>query len=162
MASKLARTLRVDLKMGLTAVLSAFVTVALIGAVPVATAHEGATGIVKERMDRFKASKTSLQTMKQALKSEDWTVLQTEAEQLNVWANEMVDYFPEGSNQAPSEARDAVWQDWDGFVRAVQAFGVTTQDLVSAVDNRSVNEATLAFKATAQSCKACHDSFRKD
>jgi cytochrome c556 len=162
MTGILAQPLKVVLKRSWTAVLIMFTGMALIGVVSVASAHEGATGVVKERMDRFKASKTSLQTIKQALKTEDWTVLQTEAEQLNVWANEMVEYFPEGSNQAPSEARDAVWLDWDGFVQAVQAFGVTTRGLVSAADNRSVNEASLAFKATAQSCKACHDSFRKE
>lgn len=49
----------------------------------VSMAHEGATGIVKERMDRFKANKTSLQAMRQALKQEDWVVLQHEAEQLS-------------------------------------------------------------------------------
>ena len=42
-------------------------------------AHEGATGVVKERMDRFKASKESVKQIKRALKTEDWSVIQQEA-----------------------------------------------------------------------------------
>jgi len=56
-------------------------------------AHEGATGVVKERMDRFKASKESVKQIKRALKTEDWSVIQQEAKDLQRWASEMSDFF---------------------------------------------------------------------
>ena len=69
-----------------------------------AQAHEGATGVVKDRMDRFKASKESVKQLKKSLKTRDWSVIQQEAKDLQNWASEMSNFFPEGSNGKPSEA----------------------------------------------------------
>lgn len=137
-------------------------SVVIFSIASVSMAHEGATGLVKERMDRFKASKTSLQAMRQALKQKDWRVLQTESGELSVWAREIPKYFPEGSNQPPSEARKAVWQDRDGFMAAVQAFRTSTDALKQTADESTIDGARLALRETAQSCKACHETFRKD
>lgn len=138
------------------------VAVLLVFAAIDVIAHEGATGVVKQRMDRFKASKDSVDVIKDALKEADWVGLTTESESLLRWAQEMDQYFPEGSQQKPSEARDAVWADWDGFTEAIEAYQGTTRRLVDAVTANSVTDTSKAFKAMLRSCKSCHNEYRKD
>ncbi len=69
-----------------------------------AQAHDCATGVVKDRMDRIKASKESVKQLKKALKTKEWSVIQQEAKDLQQWASEMSNFSPEGSNRKPSEA----------------------------------------------------------
>ena len=72
-------------------------------------AHDGAVGIVKERMDKFKASERATKTIKQAISRGDTAKILTEAKSLVSWSREMEAYFPKNTNQAPSEARDEIW-----------------------------------------------------
>ena len=129
---------------------------------PVALAHKGAMGIVKERMDKFEASEKATKRIKQALSRGDTAVVNTEAEFLVSWAHEMERYFPKHSNQPPSEARDEIWLQWDDFLGAIQSFDNAAQALVDTSktgDTRLVEE---AFKEMTRSCKSCHQQFRVD
>ena len=137
------------------------VSAVLLG-VESAQAHEGATGIVKDRMDRFKASKESVKQIKKALKTKDWSTIQKEANDLQQWASEMSNFFPEGSNGKPSEAKDNIWSDWEGFLRSVESYQEGTEKLVQASNNKSLEETATAFKATLKSCKSCHNDFKAD
>ena len=80
-----------------------------------AFAHKGATGIVKERMDEFKASQQAIKQIFAATKSADLDAVVPLAEQIKTWAEMMPDYFPAGSDDSPSEAAPAIWTDFDGF-----------------------------------------------
>jgi len=59
-----------------------------------ALAHSGATGIVKERMDRFARSKDHLKAIKTYFRSGDFDAIVPQAEEIRDWAAEMPDYFP--------------------------------------------------------------------
>ena len=57
-----------------------FVTFTLsLSSPPAALAHKGASGIVKERMDRFKASEKATKRIKQALSRGDTAMVVAEA-----------------------------------------------------------------------------------
>ena len=137
------------------------VSTVLLG-VESAQAHQGATGVVKDRMDRFKASKESVKQIKKALKTKDWNAIQKEANALQQWALEMSNFFPEGSNGKPSEAKDKIWSDWEGFLRSVGSYQEGTEELVKASSKQSLEATATAFKATLKSCKACHNEFKAD
>lgn len=137
------------------------VSAVLLG-VESAQAHQGATGVVKDRMDRFKASKESVKQIKKALKTKDWNAIQKEANALQQWALEMSNFFPEGSNGKPSEAKDNIWSDWEGFLRSVGSYQEGTEELVKASSKQSLEATATAFKATLKSCKACHNEFKAD
>ena len=137
------------------------VSAVLLG-VESAQAHQGATGVVKDRMDRFKASKESVKQIKKALKTKDWNAIQKEANALQQWALEMSNFFPEGSNGKPSEAKDKIWSDWEGFLRSVGSYQEGTEELVKASSKQSLEATATAFKATLKSCKACHNEFKAD
>ena len=69
----------------------------------VAQAHEAAEGVIKERMDRFKENKESKKSIKANLGG-DASIIAKEALAIQDWANQMTNFFPEGSTQSPSEA----------------------------------------------------------
>ena len=129
---------------------------------PAALAHKGAMGIVKERMDKFEASEKATKRIKQALSRGDNAVVIAEAEFLVSWARKMEGFFPENSNQPPSEAKDDIWLQWDKFVGAIQSFDNATQALIDdarSEDSRAIGQ---AFKEMTKSCKSCHRQFRED
>lgn len=129
---------------------------------PVALAHKGAMGIVKERMDKFEASEKVTKRIKQALSRGDTAVVIAEDEFLVSWAREMEGFFPENSNQPPSEAKDDIWLQWGKFVGAIQSFDNAAQALIDDARGEDPRAIGQAFKEMTKSCKSCHRQFRED
>ena len=129
---------------------------------PAALGHKGAMGIVKERMDKFEASEKATKRSKQALSRGDTAMVMAEAEFLVSWASEMDSYFPENSNQSPSEAKDEIWLQWDSFLGAIQSFDNAAQTLIDASETQNPRATDGAFKEMVRSCKSCHQQFRED
>ena len=146
-----------------TTALSAIAAFALsLSSNPAALAHKGAMGIVKERMDKFEASEKATKRIKQALSRGDTAVVTAEAELLVSWAREMENYFPDNSNQTPSEARDEIWLQWDDFIGAIQSFKNASNALMDAAASEDPRAMYGAFKEMTKSCKSCHQQFRED
>jgi len=132
-------------------------------------AHEGADGVVKQRMQAMK-------DMGQAMKDLAAIVRrQTPYDAERVKANartiaghagpSLLSLFPEGSNGPPSEARQTVWQDWQDFSRlasdlAEKATALEVATLQAVASNSSALMAP-AFAALGKVCSACHKSFRR-
>ena len=77
-----------------------------------ALAHEGATGVVKERMDLMKGQAKQMKLIGEMAKGKkkfDAAKAAAAAHDLGATAKKIPDLFPEGSNKHPSEALDAVW-----------------------------------------------------
>lgn len=127
-----------------------------------ALAHDGASGIVKERMDRFSDSKDSAKAIRGALKSGDFAGVETHARSLNAWAMELTTYFPEGSNPSPSEALDSVWTDWAGFSAKAGDYEMATARLISVSQTKDADATASALKQVMRSCKGCHDDYKAD
>ena len=143
--------------------LSAIAALALsLSSPPSALAHKGAMGTVKERMDKFEASEKATKRIKQALSRGETAVVTAEAEFLISWAREMESYFPENSNQTPSEASDEIWLKWDGFVGAIQSFENASKSLMDAAASEDPRAMRGAFREMTKSCKSCHQQFRED
>ena len=143
-----------------------FVGLALFAATwslsPNARAHDGAVGIVKERMDKFKASERATKTIKQAIARGDTARILSEAESLVSWSREMAAYFPKNTNEAPSEAKDEIWLIWDNFLSEIKSFEDTAQALFDAVSSEDTGAVDGAFEGVTKSCKSCHKQFRLD
>ena len=150
------------LKLKATALCAISALVLSLSSPPAVLAHKGAMGIVKERMDKFKASEKATKRIKQALSRGDTAVVTAEAELLVSWASEIDSYFPENSNQSPSEAKDEIWLKWDDFVGAIQSFDKAAQALIEAAATEDPRAMRDAFKEMTKSCKSCHQQFRED
>ena len=74
----------------------------------------------------------------------------------------MPDYFPEGSNEKPSEASPAIWTDFGGFKNAAMKNETAAKQLIAAAKAEDQKAVVGGFKAVAASCKSCHQSYKLD
>ena len=123
-------------------------------------AHEGAKGIVKERMDKFKMSKKMMQTIHKSIQNEDFSTIEKSAITLYNWSKEMIKYFPKGSDVPPSEASGDIWLNPEGFKKAVNNFELASLKLINNSKEKDFDKSVDAFRGLAGTCKGCHQKFR--
>lgn len=70
--------------------------------------------------------------------------------------------FPEGSGTGETEALPLIWQEKDKFAQAVNAVEKASADLKAAANAGDKAATAQAFKALGESCKGCHDRYRKE
>ena len=123
-------------------------------------ANEGAQGVVKVRMDKFKISKKMMQIIHKSIQNEDFVTIEKSATTLHNWSKEMIKYFPEGSDGAPSEASANIWLDPDGFKKAVNNFELASLKLINNSKEKDFDKTVDSFRSLAGTCKGCHQKFR--
>lgn len=105
----------------------------LLAGAMAATGHSGATGIVGERMMGMMMLSEQIKLLApiaERPKSGDVQKLITAAEMISMHAGSaMTDLFPEGSLDAPSEARAEIWQNWGEFVAYADRLGELGEEL---------------------------------
>jgi len=139
----------------------------VVGAVLLAgsvVAHEGATGVVKERMDMMENLKSVMKTLAPMVKGQkdmDAAVIAEQAKIIQMNTGAALDAkFPENSIHGPSEALPAIWEKWDEFQRLSKKLNEASVKLASVAGDEAAVKG--AFKEIAQTCGACHDQFKKD
>ena len=123
-------------------------------------AHEGAKGIVKERMIKFKTSKKLMKKINKGLQNQNFKVIERSAEAILIWSKEMSKYFPEGSNNSPSEASSDIWNDPEGFKKAINNFQLASLELITQSKTNDMDQTISSFRNLAGTCKGCHQKFR--
>ena len=123
-------------------------------------ANEDAKGVIKERMDNFKMSKKMMQTIHKSIQNEDFVTIEKSATTLHNWSKEMIKYFPEGSDGAPSEASANIWLDPDGFKKAINNFELASLKLINNSKEKDFDNIVDSFRSLAGTCKGCHQKFR--
>ncbi len=105
----------------------------------VASAHPGATGVVRERMDGMMTMQTSVRalvpTMQGSTDYDPQSVMVAAAIMQRHAGETMTALFPEGNDQISSAASPAVWEDWDEFERLAKRPEVVARALQVAADN---------------------------
>ena len=137
-----------------------FLLISSIFSITPLLANEGAQGVVKERMDKFKISKKMMQTIHKSIQNEDFETIEKSATTLYNWSKEMIKYFPEGSDGAPSEASADIWLDPDGFKKAVNNFELASLKLINNSKEKDFDKTVDSFRSLAGTCKGCHQKFR--
>ena len=137
-----------------------FLLISSIVSITPLLANEGAKGIVKERMDKFKMSKKMMQTIHKSIQNEDFETIKKSATTLHNWSKEMIKYFPEGSDGAPSEASADIWLDPEGFKKAVNNFELASLKLINNSKEKDFDKTVDSFRSLAGTCKGCHQKFR--
>lgn len=104
-----------------------------------AYAHSGASGVVKERMDAMGAMQDAMKRLLPVMQGQadyDAEAVRTEAAIIAGLAGEaLTRMFPEDSIAPPSEAKEAIWQDWDSFAAMSEQLEVAANGLAAAADN---------------------------
>ena len=130
-------------------------------------AHEGATGVVKQRMDAMKAMATAMKAVGGMMKGEasyDAAKAMASAREIGAHSGTvMTTLFPPGSLHPPSEATAEIWRDWTRFEQEARDLGVAAKDFEATVTaGAKVPEPMRgAFRRLGESCVSCHESFRQ-
>ena len=137
-----------------------FLLISSIFSITPLLANEDTKGVVKERMDKFKMSKKMMQTIHKSIQNEDFGTIEKSATTLYNWSKEMIKYFPEGSDGAPSEASADIWLDPEGFKKAVNNFELASLKLINNSKEKNFDNTVDSFRSLAGTCKGCHQKFR--
>ena len=142
---------------GIAAALALLLPAATVG-------HEGATGIVKARMDMMKSlgQSTKILTAMYGEKiPHEPAVVENEARWIASQAQRMAKLFPKDSNDWPSEARLEIWQDWPAFQDLAEDLARKGEQLASRAASAPPSETTADFRALVGVCGSCHKKFRE-
>ncbi|MBV1927240.1 MAG: cytochrome c [Rhodobacteraceae bacterium] len=116
-----------------------------------AFAHGKATGIVKERMDGMSVMGKTMKALAPMMRGEvayDAQAVRDGGKQIGSHAGEaMTKRFPQGSGGKPSEAKDAIWENWEEFAALAEQLHAYSEGLALAADNGLM----MAGQATANS-----------
>ncbi len=131
--------------------------------VPIAAlAHEGATGIVKERMDAMEAMGREVKEIGRHIEANrNLADIGPRAAHIQALGDKLTSLFPAGSLQQPTDAKPEIWQNWDRF----QAHAKTLHDAIGALQTAAAagDPKALADRFTdlAHACSGCHEEFRQ-
>jgi len=145
------------------ATLAATFAIVVSVSAPASWAHDGATGIVKERMETMKLMGIAMKDVAAMVKGEkalSEMALANHAATIKAAAAKITRIFPEGSLQEPSAALPAIWDDWERF----KAFAIQLEkdaDLWASVQAGDMRKVKVGFAKIGKSCKDCHTDFRK-
>ncbi len=135
------------------------------GTASLVSAHSGATGVMKERMELMKGMGDAMKTMGAMLKGQtafEPAVIAEKAGYLADHADKIPELTPEGSNDHPSEALPIIWQEWDGYEESARQLADEGAKLVEIASNGADERATkIQFAKVSKTCGTCHEKFRK-
>jgi cytochrome c556 len=129
-----------------------------------ALAHEGATGVVKERMDLMKGQQKQMKLIGDMGKGKirfDAAKAAKAARDLGISTKKIPELFPKGSGGHPSEALDAVWTEWERFTEDAKKAEAAANDLASVLEATPPKDWKASLKTMVDACKSCHESFRQ-
>ena len=130
----------------------------------VALAHEGATGIVAERMAAMKNMGRELKAIADLLVGNalfDAEAIAKHAKALHENCHRASDLFPPGSSDHHSKALSAVWEKPEEFQREMQRLHRATEAFLE--ESAEGDKATLkaSVEHIEQICNHCHEAFRQ-
>lgn len=70
--------------------------------------------------------------------------------------------FVEGTDRGETRAKPEIWKESDKFKAAATRMQEEMAKLNVAAKGGNLDQIKSAFGATGQSCKACHDNYRKE
>jgi cytochrome c556 len=143
---------------------AAFALLVLLVSVPLALAHEGATGVVKERMDLMDRQKEDMKIIGLMAKGKtpfDAAKAAEAARDIEATSAKIHELFPEGSGGGHSEAKAEVWSKWDEFTSDADALAAQAKALIVALETNAPDW-KASFQKVTDACKTCHKTFRAE
>ena len=135
-----------------------FVTISSI-----AFAHSGVKDKnVKERMMVMKAMADNTKIIGQMLKGKtsfDENEAKLALERLSSLSLKTPKVFEVNATDPKSEAKPAIWDEFDEFTKLSQDLAEATEVLAGSVS--TINDLRPALKRVSSGCKACHSKYRE-
>lgn len=123
-------------------------------------AHEGATGVVKERMEAMESMAKAIKAIDQRIKQKrDLESVKSNAKSIQEGAVKMPSLFPSGTGKHPSEATAKVWQNWPDFEAKARALADESGKLAE-LDIRDLKALRAQALRVSDVCGNCHELYR--
>jgi cytochrome c556 len=149
----------------------AFILAFFLMATTTVVAHDGATGVVKERMDAMSALGSTMKSLLKIVKGRvefDANKVQELTGQLSTHSGaNLIKLFPKGSLDIPTAAAPKIWKDWDKFKTRAEELSLRAEEMAVISRDTSLQPdmrkdvLTKAYKRIARTCLDCHRVFRK-
>ena len=138
-------------------------TAVLITASSIVFAHSGVKDRnVKERMMLMKEMANNTKAIGQMLKGKtpfDANEAKLALERLSSLSLETPKVFKINASDPKSEARPAIWDEFDEFTRLSKDLAETSLVLAGSIN--SIEDLRPALKGVSSGCKACHRQYRE-
>ena len=129
----------------------------------VAFAHSGVKNKnVKERMMVMKAMAENTKIIGQMLKGKtsfDTNEAKLALERLSSLSLETPKVFKANTTDPKSEAKPAIWDEFDDFTKLSKDLAETTALLAGSID--TIDDLRSALRGVSSGCKACHSQYRE-
>ena len=129
----------------------------------VAFAHSGVKDKnVKERMMVMKAMANNTKIIGKMLKRKtefDANEAKLALDRLSALSLKTPKVFTVNATDPKSEAKPAIWDEFDEFTKLSLNLAETSADLASSVDN--IEDLRPALKRISSGCKSCHSKYRE-
>ncbi len=136
-----------------------------LGVVGVAGADE-AEDAIKYRKGVFQVVKWNFGPMGAMVKGKipyDKDAFAAKAENVAAVSGMALEGFPEGSDfGADTTAKANIWEEWDKFKGGMEKFDQEAKKLSEVAKTGDMDAIKPQFAAVADTCKGCHDNFRKE
>jgi len=135
-------------------------TCAMAGASLVhAAGKELPPGPIHDRHELMEGIGKNAKVIGDALKTGKLDPVAEAARQIHADAGKALALFPKGSTHPNSRALDEIWADWEKFEHINKDLEAKSGELATVAS--SGGDVGKAAKAMFDTCKSCHDDFRK-
>lgn len=125
-------------------------------------AHEGATGVAKDRMDLMGDMSQSMKSISKRLRANrDLPAIAADADRISKDSPRISGLFPPGSDKGITDAKPAIWQKWDEFGGNAKKLGEETAKLSSIAASGNASAISDQYRTVTKVCIGCHDTFRR-
>lgn len=124
-------------------------------------AHEGATGVVKERMDTMTQAGKAMKDAGERIRAgHDLSAIKQDAQTIATVAAGTARQFPAGSDQHPTDAKPEIWTHWDDFAARAQALEQESALLETVAGTGNADTIGRQLHIVGRICADCHDLYR--
>ena len=128
-------------------------------------AHDGATGVIKQRMDMMGEIAKAMKSIGQMVKGEveyNAEIATKSALEIEKHSQGLLQLFPKGSTTKPSEALPVIWEDWDEFNQLLGEMKAQSKSLAEIAPTAKTSDKIKAqFASVGKTCGTCHKKFRQ-
>ena len=131
-----------------------------------ASAHIGATGIVKERMDTMSAMGQALGIILDMIKGKTEFDIELALQSANILHDHSIDaanQYPNptlGNDGEASKAMSIIWKERVEFNRLLNNLQDESKKLIQIIAMNNLTLVRTQFLKVAKTCSACHEKFR--
>jgi cytochrome c556 len=125
------------------------------------SAHSGAKGIIKERMDLMKDIGKAMKTLSAMARGKvvlDSAKVKAAAGSIAQHGQKIPALFPKGSNKGVTEAGPRIWKDPEDFRKSADEMVAVAREITGQSKNTAALKA--AYRKLGKTCSACHKLYR--